>query len=168
MDAIVGLGANLADRRAALASAAREVSSWGRLVAVSSLYETDPVGPPQPAYLNAALRLEVDQTPAALLESLLAVERRAGRVRGERWGPRLLDLDVLFIDGLAVDQPGLVVPHPRLGERRFALVPLLEVAPAARHPGTGEPLGAWLDRLPPGGIVRVAPPDFSRWLAGVG
>src|SRR5262245_31986820 len=144
MDVVVGLGGNLGDRETTLASAVSEVAAHGTILAVSALYETAPVGPPQPAYLNAATRMETPLSPRTLLESLLAIERRHGRERAEKWGPRTLDLDILWILGAVVDEGDLIVPHPRLRERRFALVPLLDVAPDARHPATGEPLRDWV------------------------
>jgi 2-amino-4-hydroxy-6-hydroxymethyldihydropteridine diphosphokinase len=111
------------------------------LRARSSVYETTPVGgPQQPAFLNAAILVECILSPLALLDELQAIEKELGRTRGPgdvRWGPRVIDLDVLWIDGVALEEPRLVVPHPRLTERAFALVPLLEVAPSARDPRTG-------------------------------
>jgi len=136
--AVVGLGANLGDRLEALRDAVRDLSRVARVTKVSRVYETEPVGgPPQPPFFNTAALVEYAGTPRALLDALLAIEARHGRVRRERWGPRTLDLDVLWIDGLVVDAPGLVVPHPRLHERAFALVPLLELVPDARDPATG-------------------------------
>jgi 2-amino-4-hydroxy-6-hydroxymethyldihydropteridine diphosphokinase len=115
----------------------RALDVVGRVVRRSALYETAPVGPPQPAFLNAAARVATDLAPHALLDALLSVERQQGRVRGERWGPRLIDLDILWIAGVAVDSPGLVVPHPELRRRAFALRPLLDVAPEATDPRDG-------------------------------
>jgi len=161
MDVVIGLGGNLGDPAATLVAAVRELAHLGPVVAVSSLYRTDAVGPPQPDYLNAAVRVQVEGTPRELLDGLLAIERRFGRVRTERWAPRTLDLDVLWIAGVAVDEPELVVPHPRLAERRFALVPLLEVAPDARDPESGAPLGGWLEVLPEGGIRRIRGPEWA-------
>ncbi len=162
MDAVVGLGANLGDRLATLGRAVREIGQLGAIVSVSRLYETEPVGPPQPHYLNAAVRLRCDRTPRALLDALLAIERAFGRVRSERFGPRTLDLDILFIDDRAVADEGLVVPHPRLHERRFALEPLLDVAPTARDPATQRPLRAWLHALPDQGVRVVDEEGWSR------
>jgi 2-amino-4-hydroxy-6-hydroxymethyldihydropteridine diphosphokinase len=139
--AAVGLGANLGDRLATLRGAARALGALavdGRLLASSRVYETAPIGgPEQPAFLNAAVLLDYDGAPLALLEALLAIEARFGRERRERWGPRTLDLDVLWIEGLAVNDPRLVVPHPRLSARAFAVLPLLDVAPGARDPASG-------------------------------
>ena len=139
--AYVGLGANVGDREATIRQAIELLGSSPDVVVVgvSTLRETEPWGPvSQPPYLNGALALETDLGPRALLELLLDVERRLGRRRaGERWGPRTIDLDLLLYDELSVDEPGLTLPHPRLHERRFALEPLVELAPAASVPGRG-------------------------------
>lgn len=141
MRAYVGLGSNLGDREATIERAVELLSEADGLqvVAVSGLRETEPWGPVrQPAYLNGAVELETDLPPRTLLDVLLRVERELGRDRsGERWGPRTIDLDLLLYDDLAVDEPGLTVPHPRLHERRFALEPLAELAPDAVVPGLG-------------------------------
>jgi len=133
-DVVVGLGANLGDCRATLAAAARKLGRLGQVTAVSPLYETDPIGPPQPKYLNAAVRLSSSLEPAALLAELCAIEQQAGRIRRERWGPRVLDLDILWVAGLALRSEQLVIPHPELTRRAFALRPLLDVAPDAISP----------------------------------
>jgi 2-amino-4-hydroxy-6-hydroxymethyldihydropteridine diphosphokinase len=139
--AYVGLGANLGDREASLRAA---VERLGRtrgieVIAVSSFRETEPVGYlDQPRFLNGAVALETELPPRALLDALLAVERSLGRTRdGPRFGPRTIDLDLLAYGEEAVDEPGLHVPHPRLGERAFALEPLLELEPALFLPGLG-------------------------------
>jgi 2-amino-4-hydroxy-6-hydroxymethyldihydropteridine diphosphokinase len=112
------------------------------------VYATTPVGgPPQPEFLNAAASLRYGGAPLDLLDALLAIEARLGRRRAERWGARTIDLDVLWIEGLAIDTARLVVPHPRLQERAFALVPLLEIEPGARDPRTGAVYAA-----PPGAV----------------
>jgi 2-amino-4-hydroxy-6-hydroxymethyldihydropteridine diphosphokinase len=138
---VVGLGANLGDRLATLRGAVRALRDAAHVLAVSSVYESSPAGgPPQPDYLNAAVLLEWDLAPETLLHALQGIEAHFGRDRGagaERWAARTLDLDVLWIEGVALDTPRLVVPHPRLAERAFAVVPLLEVAPGARDPRTG-------------------------------
>jgi 2-amino-4-hydroxy-6-hydroxymethyldihydropteridine diphosphokinase len=137
--AYVGLGANLGDREAtirrALALLAEEPGI--RVVAVSSLRETDPVGyADQPRFLNGAAALETELSARELLDRLLAVERELGRVRGEgpRFGPRPIDLDLLLYGEETIDEPGLTVPHPRLGERRFVLEPLRELDPELTLP----------------------------------
>jgi 2-amino-4-hydroxy-6-hydroxymethyldihydropteridine diphosphokinase len=129
--ALVALGSNLGDRLAHLQAAVDGLAAHPGITveAVSAVYETDPVGPEQPDYLNAVARLATTLTPRELLAAGQQEERRAVRVRGERWGPRTLDVDVLAIDGEAVDEPDLQVPHPRLAERMFVLVPLNDVAP---------------------------------------
>jgi 2-amino-4-hydroxy-6-hydroxymethyldihydropteridine diphosphokinase len=128
---VVGLGANLGDRLATLRSAVLALGAHGTVTRVSSVYATAAVGPPQPDYLNAAVLLASDLPPSALLAQLLDIERRHGRERRERWGPRSLDLDLLLSPGLSVAEPGLTVPHPELRRRAFALVPLLDVLPDA-------------------------------------
>lgn len=131
MRAYLALGSNLGDRRAALAAAVAGLAEAGPIVAVSSVYETDPVGGPaaQSAYLNAVVALETTWTPRQLLSLAARLEDEAGRVRAERWGPRTLDVDVLLVGEETVDEPDLTVPHPRMWERAFVTVPLYEVAP---------------------------------------
>ena len=125
--AFLGLGSNLGDRRALLRAA---VDALPDVVAVSPLYETDPVGgPEQGAFLNLVVELETDLDARGLLAVCAEREAEAERVRLERWGPRTLDVDVLWVDGEEVDEPDLVVPHPRMGQRRFVLAPLQDLAP---------------------------------------
>jgi 2-amino-4-hydroxy-6-hydroxymethyldihydropteridine diphosphokinase len=137
LEAVIGLGSNLGDRRALLADAVRALGAVGRVGRVSPLYETAPVGPPQPRFLNAALVLTTDLEPLALLDALLAIEQRLGRVRLERWGPRLVDLDILWSADGPFDSERLTVPHPELRRRAFALRPLLDVLPDATDPRDG-------------------------------
>lgn len=137
--AYVGLGANLGDREGTIRRAVELLAATPgiEVVAVSALRETDPVGyADQPRFLNGVVALETELAPRALLERLLAVERELGRVRGEgpRFGPRPIDLDLLVHGGEVVDEPGLVVPHPRLAERRFVLEPLHELDPELTLP----------------------------------
>lgn len=142
--AAVGLGSNLGDRRAHLAGAVRRLVAAGPLAAVSSLYETAPIGgPAQGPFLNAVAVVETGLPPRAVLDLCLAIERAAGRSRGVRWGPRSVDLDLLLYGRAVVAEPGLQVPHPRLGERRFALEPLAEAWPEAVLPD-GTPVVALL------------------------
>jgi 2-amino-4-hydroxy-6-hydroxymethyldihydropteridine diphosphokinase len=156
LDAIIGLGANLGEPRSTLAAAVVALGQIGRVKAVSALYLTAPVGgPEQPDFLNAAVRLEYAGEPEVLLEALLAIERRFGRERRERWGPRLLDLDLLWIDGVELRTATLEVPHPRLVERAFALDPLLDVCPDATDPHTGRPYRSLRADLSDDGIQRV-------------
>jgi 2-amino-4-hydroxy-6-hydroxymethyldihydropteridine diphosphokinase len=147
--AFVGLGSNLGDRRAFLVAAIDALRAGGDVVAVSPLYETEPVGGPagQGPYLNVVVELWTEDTPRQLLERCLALEAAAGRVRAERWGPRTLDADVLLVEGSAVDEPDLTVPHPRLWERRFVVQPLADLAPDLVTPVQVDAAG--------GRIVRV-------------
>ena len=133
--AFVGVGANLGDREATIRAAVAELPG---VVSVSTLRETDPVGVvDQPRFLNGAVVLETDLSARELLDALLAIERRLGRERRERWGPRTIDLDLLLFGDEEVDEPGLTVPHPRLHERRFALEPLAELDPELVIPSRG-------------------------------
>jgi 2-amino-4-hydroxy-6-hydroxymethyldihydropteridine diphosphokinase len=140
--AYVALGANLGDRERTLRAAVDALAAEEgiEVVAVSTLRDTEPVGvSAQPRYLNGAAELETTLTARELLDRLLAVEQRFGRVRvpGEH-GPRTLDLDLLLYGDEAIDEPGLTVPHPRLHERRFVLEPLAELAPGLVVPGRGD------------------------------
>lgn len=126
--AFLSLGSNLGDRRKQLAEA---VGSLGTSVqAVSPVYETDPVGgPDQGRFLNLVVELDTALSPRELLAVCHRLESAAGRVRQERWGPRSLDVDIVWIDGITVDEPDLQIPHPRMHERRFVLAPLADLAP---------------------------------------
>ena len=146
--AAFGLGSNLGDRRAHLEAAVRWLAALGEVLAVSSFRETAPVGgPPQPDYLNAAVVVATEQAPRALLQAAQEIERRAGRERGVAWGPRTLDLDLLLYGDRTLREPGLVVPHPRLHERRFVLEPLAEIALDWPVPGLGRTVGELLADL---------------------
>jgi 2-amino-4-hydroxy-6-hydroxymethyldihydropteridine diphosphokinase len=131
--AVVGLGANLGDRLSTMRTALAELARVARVEATSRVYESPALGPPQPDYLNAAALVEWEGEPEALLDALLAIEAKLGRVRREKWGPRTIDLDVLWIEGHEVRTPRLVVPHPELPERAFAVAPLLDVAPGTPY-----------------------------------
>jgi 2-amino-4-hydroxy-6-hydroxymethyldihydropteridine diphosphokinase len=138
--AYVGLGANLGPREQTLQRAIELLAGADGVdvLAVSALRETEPVGVvDQPAYLNGAVALDTTLSSRALLDLLLEIERFLGRVREERWGPRVVDLDLLAHGDEIIDEPGLHVPHPRLHERRFALEPLAELDPELEIPGRG-------------------------------
>lgn len=141
--AYVAMGSNLDDPLAQLRAAAAELAGLGRSLRLSRIYRTAPVGGPpgQPSYLNAVAAIEPHPAfmqPDTLLLALLDIEQRRGRVRGERWGPRRIDLDLLSLGDMVLAQEGLVLPHPRMMERAFVLAPLCELAPRWRHPSTGE------------------------------
>jgi 2-amino-4-hydroxy-6-hydroxymethyldihydropteridine diphosphokinase len=154
--AYLALGSNLGDRLEHLREAVRRLGATDGIdVARSSrIYETEPVGPPQPPYLNAVLEVETTLSPRELLEACQAVEDALGRVRAERWGPRTIDVDVLTYDELTVDEPDLVIPHPRMHERGFVLVPLGELDADAALPG-GRRLSTL--RISPDVVLGVRP-----------
>lgn len=140
---VLGLGTNLGDRAQNLGNAVEALSRLRgvRVLAQSSLYETPPAGgPPQPHYWNGALLVETTRLPGELLSEMLTIEQSLGRIRPDpiRWGPRTIDLDILWIESEIIDEENLKVPHPRLFERVFALRPLLDVAPDALDPFTGQ------------------------------
>jgi 2-amino-4-hydroxy-6-hydroxymethyldihydropteridine diphosphokinase len=133
--AYVGLGSNLGDRERLIREAAELIGA----VRLSSVIETEPWGiANQPLFLNAVAEVETPLTPRQLLDHLLDVERRLGRERiGAQWGPRTIDLDLLLYGEETIEEPGLVVPHPRLTEREFVLAPLAELVPSLKIPGDG-------------------------------
>jgi 2-amino-4-hydroxy-6-hydroxymethyldihydropteridine diphosphokinase len=152
--AYIGMGANLASwagpPEATLAAAALRLESLGRVVARSSLYSTAPVGiAEQPRFVNAVVALETELEPRQLLSELLAIELKFGRDRsaGMANGPRTLDLDILLFGDVRISEPGIEIPHPRLAERAFVLIPLCEIAPQAADPRTGKTATQLLDGL---------------------
>jgi 2-amino-4-hydroxy-6-hydroxymethyldihydropteridine diphosphokinase len=150
--AFVALGANVGDREAAIRRAlvALDATPGVRVARCSSLVETEPVGgPPQGRFLNGACEVRTTLPPRRLLDVLLAIERGLGRVRTVRDGPRTIDLDLLLFDDLVIDERDLVVPHPRMAERRFVLEPLAEIAADARDPRTGRTVAELLAALGP-------------------
>lgn len=137
---VLGLGANLGNRLENLKAAAAAIETEATIVDRSGVYETPPAGgPPQPDYLNAAVAVRTSLSPTELLERCLAIERRMGRSRPDpvRNGPRPIDIDLLWGEGLVLTESHLRLPHPRLAERVFALRPLLDVVPDARDPRDG-------------------------------
>ena len=160
---VIGLGSNLGDRRTTIEAAIHAIEELAGVdvVARSSLWQTDPVGgPPQPDFINAAVAVSTEVPLDRLMADLLGIEARFGRVRTERNAPRTLDLDILWWEGPRIERsgpgmPDLVVPHPRLAERPFALIPLLEVAPGAADPTTGELYARILAELGTEGVVPL-------------
>lgn len=166
MMAYVGLGANLGSRAENLRNAAAQVKASGAVRAkglrASAIYETEPVGPPQPRYLNAAIAFETPLEPLALLDELLRIENAMGRLRTERWGARLIDLDILLVDDRVVKSARLTVPHALLHERAFALAPLADLGPGLVHPVRKKTVAELLAARPQAeraGVRALAPLD---------
>lgn len=171
--AYIGMGANLpgpaGSPEATLTAAAGRLVELGHLSARSQLYSTTPVGiAEQPRFFNAAVALETNLAPRELLHGLLAIEREYGRDRSSevRNGPRTLDLDILLFGEMAVSEPDLEIPHPRLAERAFALAPLCEIAPGARDPRSGATMAQWLQRLFPQSADSVVAVKSQVWPRG--
>ncbi len=159
--AVLGLGGNIDDSRKLLATAIGCLAAEPEIAveAVSALYLTPPWGKiDQPAFLNAAVRIDTSLPPRQLLDTVLAIERRLGRVRMERWGPRRIDIDILLFGDVELDEPGLHIPHPRLTERAFALVPLQDVMPDAVFGGRG--IEEWVGLSDKEGMQRLVEPGW--------
>ncbi len=182
----VALGANIGNREANLRMALRGIARMARVEAVSSLYESEPQGPPQPvlparlladrqvsggngvegpvlsgvegpSYYNAACRIETGLEPRPLLRFLKSLEEEIGRrPGGPRWGPRPIDLDILLYEERVVEEETLVIPHPRLAERAFVLLPLAEIAPDAQHPLLGKTAAELAKAVDAAGVKRIA------------
>jgi len=154
----LALGSNLGDRLANLRLAVEALAPEVKVLVQSSVYETPPWGyADQPAFLNMALKAETDLEPLALLRHLKTLETRLGRETTFRYGPRLIDLDILFCDDRVVDEEGLTIPHPRLHERAFVLVPLADIAPELLHPVLKKTVREMLGEVDVRGIEKVAP-----------
>ena len=157
--AYIALGSNLGDRGQMLSLASDRLGRLGRVVARSSVYETEPVGyRDQPAFLNAVLALETQLEPLPLLHALLAIERELGRDRshGVANGPRTVDLDLLLMGDSVVAREELTLPHPALADRRFVLAPLAEIAPQLRHPQRNQTMAELLALLPDEGENSIS------------
>jgi 2-amino-4-hydroxy-6-hydroxymethyldihydropteridine diphosphokinase len=157
---VVGLGANLGAPAEEFVRALAGLQRVLPLVAVSPLYRSAPFGPKQPDYLNAGVLLDSSLPLPSLLAHLKALEAAAGRVRGERWGPRPLDLDILWAGDHVLKTSSLTVPHPELRRRAFALRPLLDLFPSASDPVSGQPYAAILRQLEPQVCERV---EGEKW-----
>jgi len=160
----LGLGANLGDRLKNLRLALARLQTLAHLEEVSSLYETQPQGvTDQPLFFNAVCRLSTGLEPQALLRFLKNLEWELGRrPGGQTWGPRPIDLDILLYDDRLVDAPELTVPHPRLAERAFVLVPLCELAPELRHPLLGKTMKELLASVGKKGVRKIAPRAWEK------
>ena len=154
--AFVALGGNLGDVKATLSAALEPLGALGQVVQKSSLYRTMPWGLlEQPEFLNAALELHTALEPLELLEALLEIERQFGREHAQRWGPRTLDLDLLSVGVQVLESAKLALPHPRMLERAFVLIPLLEIAPHWTHPVSGESGRTALEKLDSSGVEKT-------------
>jgi 2-amino-4-hydroxy-6-hydroxymethyldihydropteridine diphosphokinase len=153
--AYLSLGSNTGDRAANLLHAIARLSQVGNIVAVSSVYETEPVEvTSQPWFLNCAVAIDTEKSPVQLLQAALAIEREMGRQRTQEKGPRNIDIDILLFEDEGVEEKGLKIPHPGLAARRFVLEPLAEIAPEVRHPVLKKTVRELLAALPAGQAVR--------------
>jgi 2-amino-4-hydroxy-6-hydroxymethyldihydropteridine diphosphokinase len=155
----LSLGSNVGDRERQLRDARARLGAIGRVVATSSVYETEPVEfTQQPWFLNCALALETSKTPQELIAAILGIEEEMGRRRIQKKGPRSIDIDILLFDARVVDSTDLAIPHPALHQRRFVLEPLAESAPEVFHPVLKKTVRELLDALPQGQVVRKLKP----------
>lgn len=158
----LALGTNLGDRRQNLRRAVRGLAKQMTIDRLSPIYETEPWGlTEQPRFLNLCLAGRTDLAPKPLLEAIKALEKALGRQERVRWGPRRIDIDILFYDDLILQEPGLTLPHPRLAERAFVLAPLADIAPDHRHPQTGQTVAEMLAAVDQAGVRRLAEPLFA-------
>jgi 2-amino-4-hydroxy-6-hydroxymethyldihydropteridine diphosphokinase len=155
----LSLGSNLGDRAANLRSAIERLGTLGKVVQLSSFYETEPVEvTDQPWFLNCAVKLDTEKMPRQLLSAILALERDMGRHRTQHKGPRSIDVDIVLFGNSIVATADLTIPHPAMQDRRFVLEPLSEIAPDVRHPKLERTIRELRDALPPGQIVRRLTP----------
>jgi 2-amino-4-hydroxy-6-hydroxymethyldihydropteridine diphosphokinase len=167
----IGLGANIGNREANLRMALRALTRMARVGAVSSLYETDPIGSvrDQPAFYNAVCRIETGLEPEALLRFLKGIEHEIGRrPRSIEGGPRPMDLDILLYDDRIVASEDLTIPHARLAERAFVLVPLAEIAPDARHPQREQTIAKLAEVVGDSGVRRIKDAGWDGVVGGEG
>jgi 2-amino-4-hydroxy-6-hydroxymethyldihydropteridine diphosphokinase len=151
----LSLGSNVGDRAANLNDAIGRLATLGQVVAVSSFYETEPVGlAAQPWFLNCALKLDTEKMPRQLIAGILELEQEMGRRRVQKNGPRTIDIDILLFGSSIVETKGLTIPHPAMHERRFVLEPLAEIAADVRHPVFKRAIRELRDALPAGQAVR--------------
>jgi len=151
----LSLGSNLGDRAVNLQQAVDRLSALGKVTALSSFYETEPVEvTAQPWFVNCAVALDTEKMPRQLIAAILDLEQQMGRRRLEKKGPRAIDIDILLFGKSVIEVPGLTIPHPAMHERRFVLEPLVEIAPDLRHPIFKRTIRELLEALPPGQAVR--------------
>lgn len=151
----LSLGSNVGDRSAQLRDALGRLSAIGHVVAVSSVYETEPMEfTQQPWFLNCAVLLETDKTPQELMTAILGIEEEMGRRPVQKKGPRSIDIDILLFGDMIMESKDLTIPHPAMHQRRFVLEPLAEIAPEVLHPAFKRTIRELLDALPEGQVVR--------------
>lgn len=153
MRAFIGIGSNLGDSLGNCRQAIQAIGAerGNKIVACSSFYLTEPVGrKDQNWFVNAVIAVETNFSPRQLMEFLMHIEKNMGRERKERWGPRIIDLDILFYENLICQENNLQIPHPEIAKRRFVLRPLKDIAPHLVHPLLGKTVSELLDELPPG------------------
>lgn len=151
----LSLGSNVGDRAENLNTAIEKLGELGSVVAVSSFYETEPVDTsPQPWFLNCAVKFDTEKMPRQLIAAILNLEQSMGRQRRQQKAPRIIDIDILLFGSSVIELPSLIIPHPRLHERRFVLEPLAEIAPDARHPVFKRTIRELRDAIPAGQLVK--------------
>jgi len=154
----LGLGSNIGDRDANLSAALRALAGIATVERVSSVYDTAPMlYTNQPRFHNLVCQARISLAPGTLLHAVKEIERQLGRSSGPRYGPRVIDIDLLLYDRLILNTSALTIPHPRIAERAFVLAPLAELAPTLTHPVLGETMAELLRRVPEGDVERVGP-----------
>lgn len=158
----LSLGSNLGDRFANLRLAIARLQEHFTVTAVSPVYATEPWGDSdQPPFLNACVGAITTASPHVTLQLIKSIETEMGRRPSRRWGPRLIDIDILFYDRVILHDPGLTIPHPRIAERVFVLAPLADIIPDFQHPESGQTVQEMLDAIGPGGAERMVELPFS-------
>ena len=156
----LSLGSNLGDRSLHLRQAIDKLGELGKVAAVSSFYDTEPVElTSQPWFLNCVAKLDTEKMPRQLMAAILGIEQQMGRQRKQQKGPRTIDIDILLFGSSIIDIPSITVPHPKLHQRRFVLEPLAEIAPEVRHPIFKRSVRELRDALPAGQTVKRVAPD---------